>query len=181
MNRCLVLAVLALSILVLPLSGHRPATVFAAGLQSQAGSYAGVGPIANWLKDIIDILEKIADDLEDGALAVGEKSGPLVEPELSRVASDLTDALDRIELILDSGQYPILKPPDAGKIDESVKAETLPEYAKQAHGLAKEAVAEASYGAVDDKVIGSRLKTIKHLITRALPHNYHTKAGITTG
>jgi hypothetical protein len=32
---------------------------------------------------------------------------------------------------------------------------------------------------IDDKVIGSHLKTIRHLVTRSDPHNYRSVAGIT--
>ena len=138
----------------------------------------GVGPIATWLDDLIDDLEDTADDLDDAESAVGEQEGPLVEPDLSRVAGKLDTAAAIIDRILDSSKYPSLDPPDAGTIDYSSDPDTLPGYAYECAVLAEEARDEAKYGAADEEYIGTRLQTLRNLITRATPHNYRTKAGI---
>lgn len=135
--------------------------------------------MADWLDDIIEELEEIAEDLEDAKAIVGNQSGPLNEPDKSKVASHLNNAINVVDRILDPGQYPSLKATDAGSIAASVDPETLPEYAGDSHQLAQEALVEAK-GAADDEVLGSRLKTIKNLIERTDPHNYRTKSGIST-
>jgi hypothetical protein len=166
----------AVAIVVLPLPGSGSA----ASHPSQVTGYGGLGPVADWLDDVIEELEEIAEDLEDAKAIVGNRSGPpLDEPDKSTVAIHLDSAVNLIDRILDPGQYPSLEAPDAGSLDASVDPETLAEYAGDSHKLAQEALDEAK-GAVDDEVLGSRLKTIKNLIERADPHNYRTKAGIST-
>ena len=136
------------------------------------------GPVANWIDDLIAIMNDIADDLEDAKHAVGSNPGPLDEPEKSQVADDLDAALADIDQILDGNQYPSLDPPDAGSIYTNYDPQTLPDYAMTCLKLAEDAVDEANSTIVDHKAIGSLLKTIEHLITRVSPHNYRTKAGI---
>ncbi|MCZ6653497.1 MAG: hypothetical protein O7D91_10785 [Planctomycetota bacterium] len=167
------------AMVVLKVPGIPAAFGSAASVQSHVDANGKpIGPIANWIDDIIEILEDIADDLEDAALAVGNDEGPLDEPEKSRVANDLNAALADINQILDPNQYPSLDPPDAGSIKTNFDPQTLADYAKTCLNLAQDALDEANSRIVNHKVIGSRLKTIEHLITRESPHNYRTKAGI---
>ena len=135
-------------------------------------------PIANWLEDLIDDIEDAADNLDDAEATVAEQQGPLTGTDLTAVGTDLYDALAIIDRILDPMQYPSLNPTDAGEIDYSVSPSTLPKYAAKCVELIQEALAEARFGAADDVYIGSRLKTIEHLITRSDPHNYKSKAGV---
>jgi hypothetical protein len=135
-------------------------------------------PIAHWSDDVIDDLEDIEEDLESAKATVGNQEGPLEEPGLSGVDADLDAALSLINAILDPNQFPSLDPPDAGKADTSVSPSTLPEYAKLCADLAADAVDEALSTLASAETIGSHLKTIRHLITRASPHSYRTEAGI---
>ena len=137
-----------------------------------------VGPIVTWLDDLIQDLEDMEDNLDDAETTVAEQQGPLVNPDLSRVSDRLDSAMAIIDRILDPLQYPSLAPSDAGDIDYSVTPSTLPEYADKSLTLAQQAAYEAKFGAADDDYIGSCLKTIKYLITRATPHNYRTESGI---
>lgn len=177
--RALLAAALMVAMVVLKVPGNPAAFGSAASVQSHVDANGKpIGPIANWIDDIIEILEDIADDLEDAALAVGTNPGPLDQPEKSRVANDLNAALADINQILDPNQYPSLDPPDAGSIKTHFDPQTLPDYAITCLKLAQDALDEANSRIVNHKVIGSRLKTIEHLITRESPHNYRTQAGI---
>ena len=177
--RALLAAVFMVAMVVWQVPGNPAAFGSAASVQSHVDANGKpIGPVADWIEDIIDILEDIADDLEDAALEVGNNEGPLDEPERSRVANDLDAALLLVGQVLDPNQYPSLDPPDAGSIDTSFDSVTLAAYARTCNKLAQDAVDEAHSKLVEDKVIGSRLKTIRHLITRESPHNYRTKAGI---
>ena len=179
--RAVLAAALMVAMIVLQVPGN-PAAFGSAQSDQSLAETAGreIGPVANLMDDIIEILEDIVRDLEDAAVAVGTDPGPLDEPEKSRVADDLDAALAAIDQILDPNQYPSLNPPDAGLIDASFDPATLPEYAQTSYKLAQDAVDEADSKLVEHKVIGSRLKTIEHLITRQHPHNYRTKADITS-
>ncbi len=170
---------LMIAMLVLQVPGNTATFASAASGQSLADTAGSeIGPVADLIDDLIEILEDMVRDLEDGALAVGNNEGPLDEPEKSRVADDLDAALAGIDQILDGNQYPSLDPPDAGSIDADFDPQTLPDYATTGLKLAEDAVDEANSRIVNHKVIGSRLKTIEYLITRESPHNYRTKAGI---
>ncbi len=144
----------------------------------RGGAGAAVGPVADWLDDVIDDLEDTADDLEDAEAAVAGLQGPLVGPRLAIVTDALDHALFTIDHILDPRQHPSLDPPDAGYIDTDWDVTSLPDYAFECLILAEDALHEAVSPRVDYEVIGTRLRTIQYLITRAGPHNYQTRAGI---
>lgn len=172
-------AALMVAMLVLQVPGN-PAAFGSAPSDQSLAETAGseIGPVANLMDDIIEIMKDMIRDLEDAAVRIGTNPGPLDEPEKSEVADDLNAALAGIDQILDPNQYPSLNPPDAGSIDPNFDPQTLPDYATTGLKLAEDAVDEANSRIVSHKVIGSRLKTIEHLITRESPHNYRTKAGI---
>lgn len=177
--QALLAAALMVGMVVLKVPGNPAAFGAAAAVQSDVDMAGkGSGPVADLIDDLIDIMKDIADDLEDAAAAVGNDEGPLDEPEKSRVANDLNAALADINQILDPDQYPSLDPPDAGSINTNFDPQTLPDYAITCLKLAQDALDEANSRIVNHKVIGSRLKTIEHLITRESPHNYRTQAGI---
>jgi len=155
--------------------------VLAATANPTAGGLPEPGPaspIADWLQDLIDDIEDAADDLGESEATVAEQSGPLTGADLTKVETDISNTLDVIQRIFDPAQYPSLDPTDAGEIDYGVSPTTLPDYADDCLRLIEEAVYEARFGAADDDYIGSRLKTIEHLINRAHPHNYKSKAGV---
>ena len=137
-----------------------------------------VGPVADWLDDVIDDLEDTADDLEDAKAAVAGLQGPLAGPRRAVVAAALDRALFTIDRILDPRQHPSLDPPDAGYIDTDWDVTSLQDYALECLILAEDALHEAVSPRVDCEAIGTRLRTIEYLITRAGPHNYQTRAGI---
>lgn len=155
-------------------AGVRPSTPLQRS-QIQSGD---VDPIADWIDDLIEDLEDLDDALDDAETTVGAQQGPLVDPDLSRVADGLDRAIAIIDRIFDPLQYPSLDPSDAGEIQYGVSPDTLPSYANKSVSLIQQAVNEAKFGSAADEYIGSRLKTVKHLITRTTPHNYRTKSGI---
>ncbi len=177
--RSVLASALMVAMIVLQVPGN-PAAFGSAPSDQSLAETAGreIGPVASLMDDVIEILEDMLRDLEDAAEKIGNISGPLEEPEKSEVADDLEEVLAAIDQILDPNQYPSLNPPDAGSIDANFDPQTLPDYATSSVQLAGDAVDEAYSRIVNHKVIGSRLKTIEHLITRVSPHNYRTKAGI---
>lgn len=178
-TRAVLAAALMVAMIVLQVPSNR-ATFgsVTSSLSNIDGSGQPIGPVADLLGDLINVLRRVRDALKDAKEAVDENAGPLDEAEKSRVADDLDAALADIDQILDPHQYPSLNPPDAGLIDASFDPVTLTEYARTSYKLAQDAVDEANSKLVEHKVIGSRLKTIEYLITRESPHNYRTKAGI---
>jgi hypothetical protein len=171
-------------VLLLPLFAFQVAgSSVSQGWAALGGPYfgevvGGIDPIADWVEDLRDDLEDVADELDEARIVVGGSNGPLDELERSVVANHLDNALAVVDRIRDEGQYPSLDPPDAGSVDTSCEPSTLPQYAKECLDLAQDAVDETWSTRVSDSVIGSHLKTIEHLITRASPHSYRTKAGI---
>lgn len=130
----------------------------------------------NTIGDIIDDLINI---LSDAMVVIGEQSGPLQGEERMHVAAALAEAEARIDQILDPNVLPNLKPADAGSVDPEVNPQTLGDYAAECVLLAQEAWDEVEgNNNFDDTLVGTKLKTIKHLLTRSSPHNYRTKAGI---
>ncbi len=164
------------AIVVLPLSGGTPANALPKPVHSRG--LETTPPVATWVDNVIEDLEDIYHILEMAQTSVDDQLGPLTDPDLSDVADNLDDALSRIEKILDENQFPSLNPPSAGSIDTSIDPSTLPDYAKDCADLAADAVDEAKSTLASANGIGSHLKTIRHLITRASPHSYRTKAGI---
>jgi hypothetical protein len=151
----------------------------AAAVSRPAAAPSSPGPISDWVDDVGDDVDDDIAYLEDAEAVIGNNQGPLADPDKTQVAGDLSAALAIIERILDPNQYPSLDPPDAGEILTNFNPTTLPAYARDCADLAQDALDELRSAVIDHKVIGSDLKTIKHLITRSSPHNYRTKAGIT--
>ncbi len=177
--RAVLAAALMVAMLILQVPGNPAAFGSATSVQSHVHANGKpIGPVADWIDDILAIMRDMVRDLEDAAHVVGTNPGPLDEPEKSQVADDLDAVLADIDQILDPNQYPSLNPPDAGSIDPNFDPQTLPDYATTCLTLAEDAEDEAESTIVNHKVIGSLLQTIEHLITRASPHNYRTKVGI---
>jgi hypothetical protein len=141
----------------------------------------GGSPIADWVEDVDDEVDDADDDLNNASLTIGTSEGPLSEPDLSSVEARLDHALAAIDRILDPNQSPSLDPPDAGTVDTSVNPTTLQGYARECLDRIRDAGDELDSSVVDAKVVGTHLRTIRHLITRTSPHSYRSKAGITSG
>lgn len=153
----------------------------AAQVSGDAAAIPWPAPNADWVDDAIDDLEDAADALGDAGAAIGSNQGPLQDPLKTQVSNDLNAALAIIDRILDPAQYWNLEPPDAGEILTSYDPSTLPDYARDCATLAQDARDEVRSAVIDHRIIGSNLKTIRHLITRAGPHNYRTKGGLDSG
>jgi hypothetical protein len=135
-------------------------------------------PIADWTDDLDDDIGDAEDDLREAADAIGWNPGPLSDPDLSIVEGRLDQALAAIDRVLDPDRYPRLEPPDAGSVDTNANPVSLPEYARECLDRIRDAHDALGSDAVDQKVVGSQLRTIRHLITRSSPHSYRSMAGI---
>lgn len=118
----------------------------------------------DYIDDLIDLLEDIDDDLDTADALVGTTAGELTGTTATDVASLLDSAEAIIDQILDPVQYPSLTPYDAGSIIQLFGPSTTTEYATDCRDLARDALDEAMSRILDDDVIGSDLKTIKHLL-----------------
>jgi hypothetical protein len=133
----------------------------------------------DWLDDVTDIIDDIIEDLEDADSQVLTLDGPLADPAKGSVEGSLGRALESIDVLLDQQVYPIMANSHLGEVDDRIAPVLLSEYALDCLDLADNAYAEVLTGqGFDDAYVASQLLTIKHLITRAGPHSYRTKAGI---
>ena len=136
---------------------------------------ADIGPVADWIDTIIEILEDVAKELEGSDDEVEEASGgPLSDPARSRVATSLDVVETHIDELFSANHYPSLTPVDAGSVESNVSPQTLAEHADACRIAAQEALQEAVSGIGDDEVIGSKMKTIAYLLPA-----YRSLAGIT--
>jgi hypothetical protein len=125
----------------------------------------GLGPIADLIGDLIDTLEEVEEELDAVSTSVGGNAGPLQGTTLT----DVGDALDAVEAIIedifDDAVYPSLEPVDAGTSDTSVDPATLPDYATDCLLEIRAALGSLVVTpSVDADYVGSRLKTILHLL-----------------
>lgn len=148
------------------------------GITINDSTTRATNPIANWLDDVIEDLEDAEESLDDAALVIGGSEGPLSEPDRTVVAMALDNVMEILDRILDPLEYPSLDPPDAGTVYAAVDPDRLPDYAVECATLIKDAIDELCSAVVDEKIVGSDLRTIEHLISREYPHNYRTLAGI---
>lgn len=123
------------------------------------------------LEDLIDEVEEWLKDAEE---ETAESQGPLNDPPLSQVTDDLANAESKIDNIINPSLAPSLDPTDAGSIDESEKPSTLPEYADTCNSLGAAACVEVHKSTPSHEVLGTKIKTIKNLLTE-----YRNLAGIT--
>lgn len=144
-----------------------PTAVVAESMTTDPGSVSGdLGPVADWLDDIIDTVEEAKEALEDAeseSSSSGGWSGQI--PSNSLLAYYLDRADLAVSRILDPLWYPSLNPSGAGEIDGTVDPGTLAEYASTCRDLADEAFALAVHDPeLNAESIGSKLKTIQHLL-----------------
>jgi hypothetical protein len=132
----------------------------------------GIGPVADWIDDVIEVLEEVEEELSKSDQEVAGASGPLDEPKRSLVAGYLDNAASRIDQLLSPNSYPSLTPSAAGSVDVNVNPSSLAEYAADTLACAQEALIEALTSG-DDEVIGSKMKTIQTLLPA-----YRALAGI---
>ena len=167
-----VLAVMVIAIEPLPSGNAFASDTLVTALPAQHGG--GIGPVADLIGDLIDIIDDMVRDLGDAEEAMGGDMGPLVGPVKSEVAGYLDKAEQLIDQILDPNVYPSLDPPDAGsELLIMVIPITLPGYAVDCRDLAQDALDEAMSKIVDYETIGTNLKNIRTLLP-----TYRDKAGI---
>jgi hypothetical protein len=160
------------------------AAVFAAGLTTSQvpASTASLSPVAvtTIFDEITDLIDEIIDILNSADELVAGRSGPLPEADLITLDGLLTTAVAKIDGVFDPTATPTLMPVDAGSINNSSTANTLPDYAAVCVDLIEEADAEvvANGENFSHHLVGSKLKTIRYLIIRGSPHSYRSRAGL---
>ncbi|MCH8315395.1 MAG: hypothetical protein IIA64_05430 [Planctomycetes bacterium] len=178
--RALMAAVLLLTIIGISGATDREAGGASfANTQAKLGASAndlGVGPVADWLDAVLQLLQDLIDILQGAEQETGQnpsKSARFLEQldtELLAVYLDSAEA--DIDQILDGNQYPSLTPVDAGHVILAESPTTLSEHASRCVALAQQAFDEM-IGPADHEVVGTKLKTIKALLPE-----YRTLAGI---
>ncbi len=184
------------AVLLLTIIGISGATGREAGGASFANTQAklvasandpGVGPVADWLDDMAEIIAQLIEVLKDAEQETqanatsGTRGQGLPNPDYYLAPDWLAIYLDSaeadIDQVLDGNQYPSLTPVDAGDVDPTVFPLTLSEHASTSVELAQQAFDELLIGPTpapaDHEVIGTKLKTIKALLPE-----YRALAGI---
>lgn len=143
----------------------------------------GVGPVADWIDDVLAFLDKLIKALEDAEeetqanATSGTRGQGLPNPDYYLAPDWLAIYLDSaeadIDQILDGNQYPSLTPVDAGHVILAETPMTLSELASRCVALAQQAFDELLIGPADHEVVGTKLKTIKALLP-----DYRALAGI---
>lgn len=123
---------------------------------------------------LADELKDLEDDLQDSEDLVGEQAGPLDQGTGETLRGHLDSAESHVDQILDPNQNPSLDPPGAGSVDTSVNPSALPACAQACRQMATAAHDESGKTTPDHAVIGTKLRTIKHLLPA-----YRDLAGIT--
>lgn len=174
--RALMAAVLLLTIIGISGAADREAgAVSFAHTQAKlvaAANDPGVGPVAGWINDVLEFLERLIktledaeEETEDGQInATSSTRGQGLPPNPALFAVYLDSAEADIDQILDGDQYPSLTPVDAGDLDPTVFPLTLSEHASTCVELAQQAFDELLIGPRNHEVVGTKLKTIKALL-----------------
>jgi hypothetical protein len=139
----------AMLLVAVLLATAAPGRTAEAAVGSPSGQ--GIGPVADWMEELLRVLREIRDRLNEA------NGGTSIEANL--VATELL-----IDQILDPWQIPTLTPADAGSIDEQLAPGTLKEYAAVTLELAEEALTVAVVDG-DHEVIGSNIRTIRSLLS----------------
>ncbi len=180
------LQALMAAVLLLTIIGVGGATDREAGGASFANTHVklvasandpGVGPVADWLDDVLQLLQDLIDILQ-GAEQETVQNPPngatfLEQLDTALLAIYLDSAEADIDQIFDGYQYPSLTPVDAGEVNLGVFPLTLSEHASRCVELAQQAFNEMLIGPGDNEVVGTKLKTIKALLPE-----YRALAGI---
>ena len=133
----------------------------------------GIGPVADWLDDLIRELGGLSDNAASAQAVVDQEGGQLDEDSRRELQQYLERVEERIDTISNPNRSPSLDPPDAGSIDPTVNPTTLTEYADTCATLALEALLAALIDPIADEYVGTRIKTIKALLPE-----YRDLAGI---
>jgi hypothetical protein len=160
-------ATLGVAVLALLCCRPQPAATAADGpeaVEPSNGTHpGGVGPVADWLGDLIDVVEEAKKELEDAEDEASSSGQVAAGPSRLLIHVDRADAL--VAQILDPSLPPSLTPAGAGSVDTSVRPTTLAGYAAACRALVTEAyVLILSDPVQQAERIGSDLKTIRHLI-----------------
>ncbi len=141
-----------------------------------ATEYGDIGPVADLLSDILDIIDamlKALEGAEDETESAWSSEGGSGQIATATLAVYLNSAEADIDQILDGNQYPSLTPVDAGDIDPTVFPLTLSEHASTCVEAAQQAYDELLFPVVNHEFVGTKLKTIKALLPE-----YRALAGI---
>ncbi|MCH8824795.1 MAG: hypothetical protein IH984_14955 [Planctomycetes bacterium] len=132
-----------------------------------------IGPTADLMDDLLAILLRMIQDLEDAEEVIDGGAGPLTGADKALVVGLLDHVEEHIDQVFNSVKDPNLSPVDAGSIDYSFGPYTLADHAADSVDLALDAMSEFLSQNPSDDVIGTKLKTIKNLLS-----SYRSEAGI---
>lgn len=129
---------------------------------------------------IDDLIEDLVESLDEAHQVATAHEGPLTGLEQQALVVRLDKAEALIDRVFNPTVEPNLTPIDAGGISLLYTPLTLADYAEQCLELAHDAREELRINGdlFDDQLIGTKLKTIRYLISRSLPHNYRSKSGV---
>jgi hypothetical protein len=117
----------------------------------------------------IELLEDVLDNVEDAIDTLAIASDPPAADDRTLVAEYISTAETRIDLALDHLD-------DAGEVDLMAALNGLRDVADECVTLAQQALEEHASPQPSDNMIGTKLKTLKHLI--GAPGGYRELAGI---
>ena len=117
----------------------------------------------------VELLEDVLDNVEDAVDTLAVENGQLADPEKSLVAEYISTAETRISLALDHIN-------NAGQVNMLAAIEGLQGIADECVVLAQQALEEHASPQSSVNVIGTKLKTLKHLIDA--PGGYRDLAGL---
>lgn len=150
------------------------------GVDFPAQGVAAVIPDVAVIDAIDDLIEDLVESLDEAHQVATAHEGPLTGLEQQALVARLDKAEALIDRVFNPTVEPNLTPIDAGGISLLYTPLTLADYAEQCLELAHDAREELRINGdlFDDQLIGTKLKTIRYLISRSLPHNYRSKAGV---
>ncbi|MFG0329103.1 MAG: hypothetical protein ACF8PN_04320 [Phycisphaerales bacterium] len=143
-----------------------------------AGAQSDEAVVMDWWEEMVKDKQDASRLLDDADTLVYGTDGNLDSTQKSALDLKLTSALFHIEEVLTA---PL---PSGSVLEESgsllsASPQSVLDYGRICSQLGREALIELeSTREFDRDYVGSRLKTIRHLIERVTPHNYRTQAGI---
>lgn len=132
-----------------------------------------IGPSADSIDDLINVLKDIKEKLDDAHTTIGTSLGPPAEPLLSDVVGYLTVTETLVDDVMNGNVYPSLNPPHVGSIDPAMAPTTLPGHSGECVRLIQAAITELKELSPDQDIVGTKLKTIISLLP-----DYRAEAGI---
>lgn len=143
-------------------------------MASMTDLFAASPRVAGWEDDLEDDANEVEEEVSAAMSIIAGRSGQSISDVEREVILNLLDqalaAITRIESPV-SGESSGIR--DAGLMMTGISPTTLAEYASECATLAIEANAEIASGTnFDRSYVGSRYKTLRHLIERSTPHSY---------